>query len=302
MKKFLWLTALIILAILSVGEYHHLLTLPYPEITFDSASYLSLKRAASSFYRMRAGWNLPKDDMLSSGVIVGMKVNDETRIFLLADKKVKALYLDETTKKLGKIAFSRGMGKLGERRMVIPEKFRSFVYDDEEASFALIDITEATKAIESFDAEVKYIDLDAIGRPTISLDPRVLKGVGVAGWYNFTELGIGEEVEVFAICGEAGPDDAINPYRGIWWSAHHRRKGNMIKLLRRFEGGVSLHEADFPISEANVGSPVFAYGKFAGKEYPFLIGIIAEKYEGHALILPIERVRTKILQHLIPNV
>lgn len=298
MKKLLWLIALAVLAFLSVGEYHNLYTLPYPEITFDSASYLSLKRAASSFYRSRAGWNLIKDDHLSSGVIVGMKVNDEPRIFLLADKKVKALYLDEMTKKLGKIAFSRGMNKLGERRMVVPEKFRSFVYDDEEASFALIDLTEAVKAIESFDAEVKYIDLDAIGRPTINLDPRALKGVGVAGWYNFTELGIGEEAEVFAICGEAGPDDAINPYRGIWWSSHHRRKGNLMKLLRRFEGGVSLHEADFPITLDNIGAPVFAYGKFDGKEYPFLIGIIAEKYEGHALILPIERVRTKILQHL----
>lgn len=298
MKKFLIFAAFIVLSVLAVGEYHHLLTIPYPEITSGSASYLSLKRAASSFYRLRAGWNLPKDDMLSSGVVLGMKVNDEMRIFLLANQKVKALYLDEAAKKLGKIAFSRGMGKLGERRIIIPEKFRSFVYDDEDASFALIDITEAAKAIESFDAEVKYIDLDAIGRPTMSSDPRVVKGAGIAGWYNFTELGIGEEAEVFAICGEAGPDDAINPYRGIWWSSHHRRKGNLIKLLRRFEGGVSLHEADFPITLENVGSPVFAYGKFSGKVYPFLIGIIAEKYEGHALILPIERVRTKILQHL----
>lgn len=299
MKKFFLVFVLIFLGVLAVGEYHHLLTIPYPEITSGSASYLSLKRAASSFYRLRAGWNLPKDDILSSGVVVGMKVNEETRIFLLADKKVKAMYLDEATKKLGKIAFGRGMGKLGERRMVIPEKFRSFVYDDEETSFVLIDITEAAKAIESFDAEVKYIDLDAIGRPTISSDPRAVKGAGVAGWYNFTELGIGEEAEVFAICGEAGPDDAINPYRGIWWSSHHRRKGNLVKLLRRFDGGVSLHEADFPITLDNIGSPVFAYGKFSGKEYPFLIGIIAEKYEGHALILPIERVRTKILQHLM---
>lgn len=298
MKKLLLVFALIFLGVLAVGEYHHLLTIPYPEITSGSASYLSLKRAASSFYRPRAGWNLPKDDMLSSGVVVGMKVNEEIRIFLLADKRVKAMYLDEATKKLCKIAFSRGMGKLGERRMVIPEKFRTFVYDDEDAAFVLIDITAAAKAIESFDAEVKYIDLDAIGRPTISSDPRAVKGVGVAGWYNFTELGIGEEAEAFAICGEAEPEDAINPYRGIWWSSHHRRKGNLVKLLRRFEGGVSLHEADFPISNDNIGSPVFAYGKFSGKEYPFLIGIIAEKYEGHALILPIERVRTKILQHL----
>lgn len=298
MKKLILFVALIVLGLLAVGEYHHLYTLPYPEITFDSASYLSLKRAASSYYRPRAGWNLERDDMLSSGVIVGMKVNDELRIFLLADKKVKALFLDETAKKLGKISFSRGMNKLGERRMVIPEKFRSFVYDDEEAAFALIDITEATKAIESFDAEVKYIDLDAIGRPTISLDPRAIKGVGIAGWYNFTELGIGEEADVFAICGEAGSEDAINPYRGIWWSTHHRRKGNLVKLLRSFEGGISLHEADFPITLENIGSPVFAYGKFNGKEYPFLVGIVAEKYEGHALILPIERVRSKILQHL----
>lgn len=298
MKKLLWLIALAVLAFLAVGEYHHLYTFPYPEITFDSASYLSLKRAASSFYRSRAGWNLIKDDHLSSGVIVGMKVNDEPRVFLLADKKIKAQYLDEPTKKLGKIALSRGMSKLGERRMVIPEKFRSFVYDDEEATFALIDITESVNAIESFDADVKYIDLDAVGRPTISLDPRALKGVGVAGWYNFTELGIGEEKEVFAICGEAGLEDAINPYRGIWWSSHHRRKGTLLKLLKRLDSGARLHEADFPITEANIGSPVFAYGEYDGKEYPFLIGIIAEKYEGHALILPIERVRTKILQHL----
>lgn len=298
MKKFLWFTALVVLALLSVGEYHYLYTLPYPEITFDSASYFSLKRAASSFYKPRAAWNATKDDMLSSGVIVGMKINDEPRVFFLADKKIKENFLDPATKVLPRISFSRGMSKLGERRMVIPEKFRSFVYDDDDADFALIDLTEAVKGLESYDAEVRFIDLDAVGRPTLNLDPRALKGVGIAGWYNFTELKIGEEAEVFTICGEAGPDDAINPYRGIWWSNHHRRKGNLVKLLKRFEGGVSLHEADIPITEANIGSPVFAYGTFDGKEYPFLIGIIARKHEGHALILPIERVRSTILQHL----
>lgn len=298
MKKVFWPLLLVILAALSIWEYHYLYTLPYPELTFDSASYFSLKRAASSIYRPRAAWNVMRDDMLSSGVIVGMRIDDELRVFLLADKKVKENFLDPATKVLPRIAFSRGMSKLGERRMVIPEKFRSFVYDDEDADFALIDLTGAMKAIESYDAEVKYIDLDAVGRPTLSLDPHALKGVGIAGWYNFTELKIGEEVDVYTICGEKGPDDAINPYRGIWWSNHHRRNGNLVKLLKRFDGGISLHEADIPISEENVGSPVFAYGIFDGKEYPFLIGIIARKYEGHSLILPIERVRSKILQHL----
>lgn len=298
MKKAIWLFGSVFAVILAALEYDNLWTLPYPEITNDSASYFSLKRAASSIYKPRAAWNATKDDLLSSGVIVGMKINEELRIFLLADKKVKQNFLDPVTKALPRIAFSRGMAFLGERRMVIPEKFRAFVYDDEETDFALIELTEAVKAIESYDAEVKYIDLDALGRPTKGIDERALKGVGIAGWYNFPDLKIGEDAEVFAICGEEGGDVALNPYRGIWWSTHHRRKGTLVKLLKYLGEGLSLHEADFPIEEANIGSPVFAYGKYDGKEYPFLIGIIALKHEGHALILPIDRVRSKILQHL----
>lgn len=280
MKKAKLLAVTAILMMIAIAEYFALFALPCPKFISDIFPSLELQRAAVALYTPVANWDSRRDELIASGVNVGILIEGKKRIFSLSAEKAMAKNLDETTRRHLRLTFSRGNAYLGVKSMEVPLEYRVWRFeDDPETKWALMEITDAVDVLRKRGAEVKYVDLDS----------------EIAGWYNFTELGIGCDAEIFTIVAKGDSERVLNPFTKVYSSPYAVKRGNLITLLGADENGAKYHEADLSIDEGALGAGVFTFAKKGDKRYPVMIGIIAKKVGDRTWILPIERVRSKIL-------
>lgn len=301
MRKFLKYFCLITL-VLAAADYFLLYSIPWPELTKASASYLSLKRAATCFYLPGDTWD-EGDKLMGSGVFLG--VNDPIRgrrVFLLSGESLGLEKLGEKDDARVKFAFQRGMMNLGVKHFTLPQTLRKRVFEAEDGAnrdFSIIEITDAVEELEKRGAEIKYLnlDLDHIGIPsdlTKSHDARSISGVGISDATSNPDLRIGVGVGVYAIAANEKYDFLINPYRKIHNNPLCTLKGKLVHI-EHMENGLRYYEVDFPSDKFAIGSPVFTDANYKGIEYPYFLGVIAGSHGNHTLVIPVDRIKEELI-------